>query len=249
MRGSVGDPGVRGAAYLFVRIYGAVSDPSLTAITFSFWHEDIDKSVHFEAPVNNGRFSKTVLFTHAQAGVHQLAINRQRGDTSFALPQDSFSPFVVTQGEGPVLLPVDFFEGIRLDAPLPIEFRIGQPVRVVGAISDPAVSHIEFSFSTFDGDTEAPWGLSDTRFIAQVVDNRFSMDIAFSREQRVSENYSLDVRLLRNGQRSAARPRMRTSIRGSTWTATGPSDSGILRFFRGRSENEEDQNRTGIKQD
>lgn len=185
-----------------IRISGAVSDPSLIAITFSFWHEDIDKSVHFEAPVINGRFRKTVLFTHAQSGVHQLAIIRQRGDTNFALPQDSFSPLVVTQGEGPVLLPADFFEGIRFDAPLPIEYRIGQPVRVDGAISDPAVSHIEFSFSTFDGDSEAPWGLSDTRFIAQVVDNQFSMDIAFSREQRVSDTYSLDVWLWRNGQRS-----------------------------------------------
>ncbi len=186
-----------------IRISGAVSDPSLTAITFSFWHEDIDRSVHFEAPVIDGQFSKTVLFTHAQSGVHQLAINRQRGDTNYALPQDSFSPLVVTQGEGPILIPEDFFEGIRLDAPMPIEYRIGQPVRVDGAISDPSVSQIEFSFSTFGGDSEAPWGWSDTRFVAQVVDGRFSTDIEFSRQQQVSADYRLDVWLWRSGERSA----------------------------------------------
>ena len=185
-----------------VRIFGTVMDPSLTAITFSFWHDDIDRSVHFEAPVIDGRFRKTFLFTHAQAGVHQLAINRQRQDTNYALPQDSFSPLVVTQGEGPVLIPVDFFEGIRLDAPMPIEFRIAQPVRIDGAITDPAVSRIEFSFSTFGGDAEAPWGSSETRFIAQVVNGQFSTDIAFSREQPVSDAYTLDVWLWRNGQRS-----------------------------------------------
>ena len=185
-----------------IRISGAASDPSLTAITFSFWHEDIDRSVHFEAPVINGQFSKTVLFTHAQSGVHQLSINRQRGNTSYALPQDSFSPFVVKQGEGPVLIPVDFFEGIQLNAPMPVEYRIGVPVRIDGAISDPSVSQIEFIFSTFGGDTELSPGQSDTRFIAQVANGQFSADIAFSREQQASDTYTLDVWLWRNGERT-----------------------------------------------
>ena len=186
-----------------IRISGAVSDTTLTAVTFSFWHEDIDRSVHFEAPVIGGQFSKTVLFTHGQSGVHQLAINRQRGDTNFALPQDSFSPLVVTQGKGPILLPVDFFQGIRLDAPMPIEYRTGHPVRVDGAVSDPSVSQIEFSFSTFGGDAESPSGQSDTRFVAPVVNGQFSTVIAFSREQRVSDDYTLDVWLWRDGERSA----------------------------------------------
>ena len=186
-----------------IRISGAVSDTTLTAVTFSFWHEDIDRSAHFEAPVIDGQFSKTVLFTHGQSGVHQLAINRQRGNTSYALPQDSFSPFVVKQGEEPVLIPVDFFQGIRLDAPMPIEYRIGHPVRVDGAVSDPSVSQIEFSFSTFGGDTEPTSGSSDTRFVAQVANGRFSTDVAFSREQQVSDDYTLVVWLWRNGDRSA----------------------------------------------
>lgn len=185
-----------------IRISGAVSDPTLTAITLSFWHEDIDRSSHFEAPVINGQFSKAVLFVHGRSGVHQLAINRQRGETNYALPQDSFSPFVVTQGEGPVLIPVGFFEGIQLDAPMPVEYRIGHPVRVDGDISDPSVSQIEFSFFTFGGDDESSPGLPDTRFVAQVVDGQFSADIAFSREQQVSDDYTLDVWLWRNGERS-----------------------------------------------
>ena len=185
-----------------VRISGSVSDLSLTAITFSFWHEDIDRSVHFKAPVIDRQFSKTVLFTHAQSGVHQLSINRQRGNTNYAFPQDSFSPIVVKQGEGPVLIPVDFFEGIQLDAPMPVEYRIGRPVRVDGAISDPSVSQIEFSFSTFSLDTEPPAGLSDTRFVAQVANGQFSTDIAFSRDQQVSDTYTLDVWLWRNGERA-----------------------------------------------
>ncbi len=186
-----------------LQISGAVSDTTLTAINLSFWHEDIDRSVHFEAPVIERHFSKTVLFTHAQSGVHQLAINRQRGNTNYALPQDSFRPFVVIQGAGPVLLPVDFFQGIRLDAPMPIEYRIGHPVRVDGATSDPSVSQIEFSFFTFGGDDTSPSGRSDTQFVAPVVNGRFSTDIAFSREQQVSDAYTLDVRLWKNGERSA----------------------------------------------
>lgn len=186
-----------------IRISGAVSDTTLTAITFRFRHEDVDRPAHFEAPVIDGQFSKTVLFTHGQSGVHQLTINRQRGDTNYALPQDAFSPFVVTQGEGPVLLPVDFFHGIRLDAPMPIAYRIGHPVRVDGAVSDSSVSRIEFSFSTFGGDTEPSSGQSDTRFFAQVINGQFSMDVAFSREQQVSDDYTLNVWLWRNGGRSA----------------------------------------------
>ena len=186
-----------------LKISGAVSDTTLTAINLSFWHEDIDRSVHFEAPVIERHFRKTVLFTHAQSGVHQLAINRQRGNTNYALPQDSFRPFVVIQGAGPVLLPVDFFQGIRLDAPMPIEYRIGHPVRVDGTTSDPSVSQIEFSFFTFGGDDTSPSGVSDTQFVAPVVNGRFSTDIAFSSEQQVSDAYTLDVRLWKNGERSA----------------------------------------------
>lgn len=152
--------------------------------------------------MTRGQFSKTFLFTHAQSGTHQLAINRQRGDTNYALPQDSFSPFVVKQGDGPVLIPVDFFEGIQLDAPMPVEYRIGLPARVDGEISDPSVSQIEFSFFTFGGDDESSPGLLDTRFFAQVVNGQFSTDIAFSREQQVSDDYTLDVWLWRNGERS-----------------------------------------------
>lgn len=185
-----------------IRLSGAVTDPSLTAIKFSFWHEDIDRSVHFNAPVIEGQFTKTVLFTHGQTGVYQVAINRRRGDTSYALPQDAFSPFVVRKGEGTVLIPVDFFEEIRLLAPMPVEYRIGLPVRVAGDISDPLVSQIEFEFFTFREDTETAPATTDTRFFAQVVDGRFSTDLAFSREQQVSDDYTLDVWLWRNGERS-----------------------------------------------
>ena len=97
---------------------------------------------------------------------------------------------------------MDFFEEVVLDAPMPVEYRIGQPVRVGGAISDPAVSQIEFIFSTFGGESEPPDALSDTRFVAPVVNGRFSADVAFSGEQQLSDAYSLDVWLLRNGQRS-----------------------------------------------
>ena len=185
-----------------IRLSGAVSDPALTAIGFGFWHDDIDRSVHFEAPVISGQFSKTLLFTHRQTGVYQFAISRRRGDTSYAFPQDAFSPFVVKQGEGTALIPVDFFEEIRLHAPMPVEYRIGQPVRVDGAVSDPSVSQIEFQFFTFDGDEDASPGTTDTRFFAQVVNGQFSTDITFSREQQVSDDYTLEVWLWRSGERT-----------------------------------------------
>ena len=185
-----------------IRLSGMVSDPSLTVIKFSFWHEDIDGSVHFNAPVINGQFSKTVLFTHGQTGVYQFAINRQRGGTSYAFPQDMFTPIVVTEGEGTVLIPEDFFEGVQLLAPMPVEYRIGRPVRVDGSISDPSVSQIEFQFFTSGADEDALPGTTETRFHAQVVSGRFSTDIAFSRDQQVSDTYTLDVWLWRNGERA-----------------------------------------------
>ena len=185
-----------------IRLSGVVSDPSLTVIKFSFWHENIDGSVHFNAPVTNGQFSKTVLFTHGQTGVYQFAINRQRGSTSYSFPQDMFTPIVVREGEGTVLIPEDFFEEIQLHAPMPVEYRIGHPVRVDGAISDPSVSLIEFSFFTFSTDTETSPGSADTRFLAQVVNGQFSAEIAFSPEQQVSDDYTLEVWLWRSGERT-----------------------------------------------
>ncbi len=185
-----------------IRLSGTVSDSSLTAIKFSFWHEDIDKSLHFNAPVTNDQFRKTVFFTHGQTGVYQFAINRQRENTSYALPQDAFSPFVVVEGDGAALIPVDFFDEIRLQAPMPIEYRIGRSVSVEGAVSDPSASQIEFEFYTSGGDTQTESGTTDTRFFAQVVDGRFSIDIVFSPEQRVSDDYTLDVWLWRSGERS-----------------------------------------------
>ena len=185
-----------------VRISGTVSDLSLTVIKFSFWHEDIDGSLHFNAPVNDGRFSKIILFTHGQTGVYQFAINRQRGGTSYAFPQDVFTPFVVTEGEGTVLIPEDFFDGVQLVAPMPVEYRIGRPVRVDGSISDPSVSQIEFQFFASGAVENALPGTTETRFHAQVVNGRFSTDIAFSRDQQVSDTYTLDVWLWRNGERS-----------------------------------------------
>ncbi len=185
-----------------IRLSGVVSDSSMTAIKFSFRHEDIDRSAHFNAPVMNGQFRKTILFTHGRTGVYQFAINRQRGDTSHAYPQDAFSPFVVRKGEGTVLIPVDFFEEVRLLAPMPVEYRIGRPVRVEGNVSDPAVSQIEFGFFTVSGDAETPSATADARFVAPVVDGRFSTELAFSREQQVSDDYTLDVWLWRSGERS-----------------------------------------------
>ncbi len=186
-----------------IRLSGTVSDPSLTAITFGFWHDDIDRSVHFASPVINGQFSKTVLFTHGQTGVYQFAINRQRGNTNYAFPQDAFSPFVVRKGEGTALIPVDFFEEIRLDAPMPVDYRIDRPVRVDGALSDPSVSQIEFRFFTFRGDPDSSGGSgsADTRFFAPVVNGQFSTDITFSPGQQLSDDYTLDVGLWRSGER------------------------------------------------
>ena len=184
------------------RLSGTVSDPSLTVIKFSFWHDDIDRSLHFNAPVTDGQFRKTIFFTHGQTGVYQFAINRQRDDTSYSFPQDAFSPFVVVQGVGAALIPVDFFDEVRLQAPMPIEYRVGLPVSVEGEISDASVSQIEFEFYTPGGDTETPSETIDTRFTAQVVNGRFSTDVVFPPEQRVSDDYTLDVWLWRSGERT-----------------------------------------------
>ncbi len=190
-----------------LRLSGTVSDPSITLLSLGFWHDDINEYIFFEAPVIDGQFATTIFFAHRKAGVYDFAINRYRGNTAYSSPQDGFGPFVVRRGEGTALLPVDFFRQITLDSPMPVAYRIGQGIGVAGTVLDRSVSQIEFRFfaSSWDGsDQESPPGSfsSIREFYAPVVNGRFNTVLSFPPEQRIGDDYALEIWLWGNGSRS-----------------------------------------------
>ena len=185
-----------------VRLSGDVyDDRSIDYLNLSYWHRDSDRHMSYVSHAKYGRFRKTILFAPKQAGVYDLNINLWRGNTLYVSPQYEFGPIVVKEGAGTATLPVDYFEGISLTEPLPIEYWIGFPVRVSGNIADPSVSQVEFHFhrSRLDRINERDMELithSERRFFVPVRMGQFSTEFDFTPVR--ADDYTLDIWLWRS---------------------------------------------------
>ncbi|OGG49194.1 MAG: hypothetical protein A3F84_07520 [Candidatus Handelsmanbacteria bacterium RIFCSPLOWO2_12_FULL_64_10] len=89
-----------------------------------------------------------------------------------------------------LVAPVDFFEYIKLDAPLSSAQTAGVGFTVSGGVADPAVSKVMLRFSRTDGP-------DSLKFIADVVNGRFSRPVVFAPSQ--AGTYVLAPFLLREG--------------------------------------------------
>ena len=183
-----------------VRVSATVFDPSLYMVKLIFYNRNGDFPMWHIAPVIDGRLNKPIFLPHNTAGVYKLALERYRSGHTVQIRRDEFSPINVTEGEGAVFFPFDYFEEIELTSPMPVVYALGRSVRVTGTVSDPSVRQIDFEFFV-------PKSRQDSRSLvvlsSPVTQGEFIANIEFSPEHghRPGDG-SLDVYLWRRGNRS-----------------------------------------------
>ncbi len=174
-------------------ISGTTTDPAIRQVTFSFRRQDRPDTLGFAANVVGGKFSRPTVFTPSQAGTYTLDVFAKRDGGKFEFV-GGFASFVVNRGvTDEVILPVDFFEGLRLDQPLSANRTSGAGFSLSGATTDPAIQQVTFSFRRQDR--------SDTlSFIARVSGGRFSRPVVFTPSQAGA--YALHIFVRRDGSQS-----------------------------------------------
>ena len=182
-----------------VQVSGTVLDPSLSMVDFSFIHRDDPFPLPYKAPIIDGKFSKTILFSHKKTGEFRLELFRYRGNEGNSAIWDIFTPIHVVRGNGAAFLPSNFFAEITLTSPMPIVYAPGQRVLVTGTVSDPSVHKVEFEFWTpIAGESgQGKWIV----FTAPATNGEFSIDIKFPPEQDYGDGF-VHIYLSRRGNRS-----------------------------------------------
>ncbi len=158
-------------------ITGRVTDSSIEVLALVFTPEGGGNDIRVQTSVSGGAFRKGFIFTPDQAGSYTL--NVFGGPSEGGLPhRGSFSSITVTAtGSEQVLLPVDIFDTVLLDAPLTAAFFAGQEIRISGTISDLSATQILFRFDPRSGSGE------NIRFFTDVTNGRFSQTITFDASQ------------------------------------------------------------------
>jgi hypothetical protein len=158
-----------------VIVEGTLANTSDTEILFSFNPIDGGQdTLRFESSVENGRFKSILIASHDQAGTYELNI--------FSGMDDQLLPFVgklpsvvVSQGEGPINLPPDFFRNIAFDTDVPTSATTGETLRLTGSVSDPEVTQMLIKLVDAAGQA--------IDFTANVESGLFEMDILFGQDQ------------------------------------------------------------------
>ena len=130
---------------------GSVTDTALEEVLFRFTAED-GSEIRFHANVNQGlgTFRKGMIFFPTQAGSYKLDVFA--GQSGQSLPfKGTFSPILVSAGQGPVLLPVDIFDGLILNEPMNTELVQGSSPRLIGKLSDHTPTGIAIRLELVDG--------------------------------------------------------------------------------------------------
>ena len=126
---------------------GRVEDASITAIQFVFETNTGTEHDFFFLVRPDGRFERDLVFMADQQGsyhVHAFA-----GALGQATPfKGTFSQVVVDGVSAPVQWPVGFFDGIRLDNPLPTRWPVGRRLPLAGEILDPRVQQLRVNVDT-----------------------------------------------------------------------------------------------------
>jgi hypothetical protein len=164
-----------------LRLSGTVADPAATTLLLSFTPAAGGADVEFSFPVSGGSFEEIVLFSTEQEGDYLLQIFA--GQSGQTLPfVGKYPTFTVSAGSGAFSLPVDFFTGLTLSAPLPTQIDPGDAISLSGTTTDPSVSVVLFQF------TSSTQVLS---FQVDVVQNTFDKGVVFFPAQ--AGDYELDV--------------------------------------------------------
>ena len=101
-----------------------------------------------------GRIQRTLVFAAVQADTYEVVLfaGGSGDDLDF---RGVFSPFVVLPASSALQLPVGFFDGFLLDAPLPTELVPGGSVALAGRVLDERVVSARFDLSRDGVDLES----------------------------------------------------------------------------------------------
>ncbi|MFH1568458.1 MAG: T9SS type A sorting domain-containing protein, partial [Gemmatimonadota bacterium] len=124
-------------------IAGQLDRPGADRLALVFTPAAGGQATTFYLPVAGGRFERAVVFDHSEAGEYDLALFA--GPTGGTLGYlGRFWPVRIRAGTGAVHLPAAYFNGLRLDGPLPAIVLPGAAVPLAGRALDPAVTTVLF---------------------------------------------------------------------------------------------------------
>ena len=135
-----------------VRIAGVFLDTSLTRVTFGFAPDDesleqVDLAFHALA---GHRFERTVTFTPAQQGTYAVHVWSGRSGEASWPHRGVFDHFVVEGRRDQIEIPRGYFDGLRLDATLPLELPLARPLLVSGTVLDPQARVVRLDLTDVD---------------------------------------------------------------------------------------------------
>ena len=152
-----------------LNVSGILTDTTLNQINFNLTLASGGDPIQWFFDVTDGRFDGNLLLNHGQAGEYNLDIWVFNKETESWAWLGSFSPIKILQGQGEILLPVDFFSGIVLDAPLSNELTIDRLLLLEGTVAN----HIR----SFNFELESQ---GRSRYLqASIEDGRFRLPLRF----------------------------------------------------------------------
>jgi hypothetical protein len=159
-----------------VSLAGQVTDTGIEIILLVFTPKTGGEDIRIQTSVINGSFRKGFLFTPEQAGSYDL--DMFGGPAGGNVPRlGGFTPIVVTStGNESILLPVDLFDNIVLNAPLNTTFIAEKSQSVSGTVTDPSITQVAISFAPSGGG-------SDIDHFVDVINGQFSADLSFTNAQ------------------------------------------------------------------
>ena len=167
-----------------VVLSGAVQDADLSQLILSFEPRGGQGAeIKFQFGVQAGQFTQNIIFDATQAGDYTMTL--YAGKQGELLPAvGRFPGAVVAKGAGSVNLPVTYFPGITLSAPLPTRYTAGTGASFAGQVTDTALEVLLMAFTPQTGGDEI-------RVQTGVSDGAFRKGFVFTPAQ--AGTYKLDI--------------------------------------------------------
>ncbi len=109
---------------------GSVEDSGITFLRFLFTRVDGTEQGFWDWVVE-GRFTRDIVFPHSLDGEFSLLVEARKGEEALT-PLGRFEGLQIVRGEGPVLLPRQYFPLLHLDEPMPTRLATGAPLHLAG---------------------------------------------------------------------------------------------------------------------
>jgi len=137
-----------------LEVVGRVTKAGAGQLALDFTPRGEGERISFFIDVEAGRVDRAVVFDHTEAGEYDLAVFAGASGEELEY-LGSFSPVRVGRGTGMVQLPATYFNGLRLDGPLPGTVLLGASVPVAGQVRDPTATTVLFQLSDASGEAAA----------------------------------------------------------------------------------------------